>query len=72
MKCEKCGHLVNDGGYEYPEYACELWGEDIPERFDTGEGCKATKRQRADRCREINGMANNNRALWWDESEENG
>ena len=67
MKCENCGHLCTDG-YEYPESYCELYIAENPEfkKYDTGEGCTLTKKQRVKRCKELEEKGV---CLWWDESE---
>ena len=69
MKCDNCGHVCSQG-YEYPEYYCELGIADNPkfEKYDTGDGCSLTKKQRIKRCEELNKMEYT--SLWWDESEE--
>ena len=66
MKCENCGHLVSDG-YEYPEYFCELGIADNPKfaKYDTGDGCSLTKKQRIKLCEDLKDMG-----LWWNESED--
>lgn len=69
MKCENCGHLCSEG-YEYPEYYCELGIAENPkfEKYDTGEGCTLTKKQRVKRCEEMKELGV---CLWWDEAKEN-
>ena len=66
MKCENCVHLVSDG-YEYPEYFCELGIADNPKfaKYDTGDGCSLTKKQRIKLCEDLKDMG-----LWWNESED--
>ena len=66
MKCENCGHLVSDG-YEYPEYFCELGIADNPKfaKYDTGDGCSLTKKQRIKLCEDLKDMG-----LLWNESED--
>lgn len=68
MKCENCRHVCTSG-YEYPESYCELGIVDNPkfEKYDTGEGCSLTKKQRIKRCKELK---EHGVPLWWDESEE--
>lgn len=77
MKCENCGHMVSDGGYEYPEYYCELGIADNPNgkysKYDTGDGCSCSKKKRIAICREYNEMTKDCDMapnLWWDESKE--
>lgn len=36
--CNNCRHIYNAGG-EYSCYACELFGEDVPNEFAKGDGC---------------------------------
>ena len=72
MKCENCAHMVSDGGYEYPEYYCEIGiGDDSP--FVTGDGCRCSKKQRIALCRKHNEAAKECDMipkLWWDESKD--
>lgn len=68
MKCENCCHVCTSG-YEYPESYCELGISDNPKfaKYDTGEGCSLTKKQRIKLCKELK---EHGVPLWWDESEE--
>ena len=45
-KCKNCQYLTNTGGYEYPEYTCKIFGDEVPEKYQTkdGEGCKCTQK----------------------------
>ena len=39
MKCDKCKFLFNNGTYEYPEYMCKIFGDEIHEPFYKEGGC---------------------------------
>jgi hypothetical protein len=70
MKCENCAHMVSDGGYEYPEYYCEIGVRD-DDKHRTNDGCTYTRKQRIAMCKKYNEAEKScdmMPRLWWDES----
>lgn len=45
-KCKNCQYLTNTGGYEYPEYTCKIFGDEVPEKYQIkdDDGCKCTQK----------------------------
>ena len=45
-KCKNCHYLTNTGGYEYPEYTCKIFGDEVPEKYQIkyDDGCKCTQK----------------------------
>lgn len=45
-KCKNCQYLTNTGGYEYPEYSCKIFGDEVPEKYQNkdDDGCKCTQK----------------------------
>lgn len=45
-KCNHCQYLINSGGYEYPEYTCKIFGDEVPEKYQNkdDDGCKCTQK----------------------------
>ena len=44
-RCDKCQYLTYEG-YEYKEYYCKVFGDDIPDKYVAfeGEGCRCTQK----------------------------
>lgn len=64
-KCNECKYLRYEG-YEYPEYYCEIFGLDTPDKYITkdGEGCRCTKKFLERLHKEVNKSMEEE--LWYD------